>query len=187
MSAPNTLESEPRIPVTSPGLRITKSSAIIIFQFGIAAYCIILVNYWYWTSLIDTMLNGVWWDQWWLWALLPVSIFGSIFLFPILTLFITKVIVYFSKRRHPPREGVFPLDSHDYRAWEFRQHALLFAIWLGRHVPLPWIDMIFFKFTGVQIKGSSVLYDTWVDTELIKFGRDNMLSLDCVIMSHIIL
>lgn len=138
-------------------------------------------------NLIESALSGLWWEQWWLWVILPLSIFSTVFLFPLLTLLITVVIIFFSKHRHPPREGVFHLDSPEYRAWEFRQHALLFAIWLGRHVPLPWIDMAFFKLFGVQLKGNPVLYDTWVDTELIKFGRDNMLSLNAVVMSHIIL
>ncbi len=186
MSAPNAPELEPRIPVTSPGLRITKSSAIILFQFGAAAYLMILINYWYWTSLIQTASFDSWWTQWWIWVLFPLSIFGNLFMFPFLTLLITKLIVDLSKRRYPPREGVISLDSKEYKAWVFRQHALLYAIWLGRHVPLPWIDMAFFRLTGVQLGGNPVLYDTWVDTELVKFGRDNMLSLNSVIMSHMI-
>ncbi len=179
-------ETEPRIPITSPGLRITKSSAIILFQYGAVAYLTILINYWYWMSLIQSAFSGLWWEQWWIWVLLPLSVFGSLFMFPFLTLLITKLIVDLSKRRYPPREGVLRLDSKEYKAWEFRQYALLYAIWLARRVPLPWIDMAFFKLTGVKMGGNPVLYDTWVDTELIKFGRDNMLSLNSVVMTHMI-
>ena len=186
MAVSNTTDLEPRIPITSPGLRIMKSSIIILFQYGIAAYLTILINYWYWMALIQSAFSGAWWAQWWLWILLPLNIFGNLFLFPIVTLLITKLIVDWSKRKYPPREGVFGLDSKEYKAWAFRQYALLFALWLGRHIPLPWIDMVFFKLTGVQVRGNPVLYDTWVDTELIKFGRDNMLSLNSVLMSHMV-
>ncbi len=187
MSAPNTSELEPRIPITSPGLRITKSSSIILLQYGAAAYITILFSVWYWETLVQLAFSGLWWEQWWLWVLLPLSIFGDLFMFPFLTLLITKLIVDLSKHRYPPREGVFRLDSKEYKAWVFRQHALLYAIWLARHVPLPWIDMAFFKLTGVKLGGNPVLYDTWVDTELIKFGRDNMLSLNSVVMTHMII
>jgi hypothetical protein len=187
MSAPTATESEPRIPITSPGLHITRSSAIILLQYGVVAYLVILISYWYWSTLIQSAIAGLLWEQWFWWALFPLSIFGNVFLFPFLTLLFTKLIVDWSKRRYPPREGVFHLDSKEYKAWQFRQHAMLYAIWLARHVPLPWIDMAFFKLTGVQVRGNPVLYDTWVDTELIKFGRDNMLSLNCVIISHMVI
>jgi hypothetical protein len=187
MSAPTATESEPRIPITSPGLHVSRSSAIILLQYGVVAYVMILISYWYWATLLQSVLSGRGWELWWLWALFPLSIFGNVFLFPFLTLLLTKLIVGWSKRRYPPREGVIRLDSKEYKAWEFRQHAMLYAIWLARHVPLPWIDMAFFKLTGVQVRGNPVLYDTWVDTELIKFGKDNMLSLNSVLMSHMVI
>src|SRR5271157_2089247 len=180
-------ESEERVPITSPGFRVGKYSAIVLLQYGLAAYLAIGINFWYLASLITSVNSGHGWVDWWLWALLPVNIFGNVFLFPMLVLLITKVIVVGSFHRHPPREGVFPIDGPDRRAWEFRQSAMIFALWLARVDPLTWIDMAFFKLLGIKVRGNPVLYDSWMDTELIEFGRDNMLSLNAVIMSHIVL
>jgi hypothetical protein len=184
---PEMTEPEARVPITSPGLRASKYSFTVLIQYGLAFYLEILINFWYLAALVNSITSGQWWVQWWLWVLLPLSIFGNLFLFPLLVLLITKVIVLVSFHRHPPREGVFPMGSQDRRAWENRQQAMLFAHWFARAVPLPWIDMAFFKILGVKVQGNPVLYDSWVDTELVEFGRDNMLSLNAVIMSHMVL
>jgi hypothetical protein len=183
----NIAEPEERVPITSPGLRQSKSALIIFLQYGLAFYLLIIINFWYLSALLNSANSGTWWAQWWLWALLPLSIFGNFFLFPFMVLLITKVLMAWSFHRHPPREGVFPMDGPDRKSWEFRQQAMLFAHWLARAVPLPWIDMAFFKILGVKVRGNPVLYDSWVDTELVDLGRDNMLSLNAIIMSHMVL
>lgn len=181
------VESESFIPITSTGLRWNKYSAINLLQYGLACYLTIFINFWYVDVLVLALKSGQIQVFWWVWVLLPLSTLGNIFLFPLIVLLITKVIVAISFHRHPAIEGVFHMDSKDRTAWELRQHAMLFAIWLARAVPMPWIDKGFFSLLGVRVRGSPVLYDSWVDTELLKFGRDNMLSLNAVLFSHMII
>jgi len=91
---------------------------------------------------------------------------------------------------HKPREGVFlriPADK-DYRYWSLRNTIKRWPIWLAHRFPFPGIlDNICFKMFGVKTKISNSLFEGWVDTEFIDFGKDVVVGQGAIVQSATII
>ncbi|MCK4383462.1 MAG: hypothetical protein KAW66_09240, partial [Candidatus Lokiarchaeota archaeon] len=55
-----------------------------------------------------------------------------------------------------------------------------------RNSPLPWIDIIAFRWFGIRIDFSSHLNDTWCDAEFIDFGRNVLVGQGATVMSSMV-
>ena len=62
---------------------------------------------------------------------------------------------------HKPKEGIFraEIGNADFEFWCLRIELKKLALWLIRNCPLPWIDVIAFKWFGMQVDTSSHLND----------------------------
>jgi len=106
-----------------------------------------------------------------------------------ISIFTAKILLRVVNLIHKPREGVFlrhPSDK-DYRYWSLRNTIKRWPIWLAHNFPFPFLDNICFKVFGVKTKFSNSLFEGWVDTELIDFGKDVVVGQGSIIQSSVII
>ncbi|KKK43550.1 MAG: acetyltransferase, partial [Candidatus Lokiarchaeum sp. GC14_75] len=101
-----------------------------------------------------------------------------------------KILLLIVNAIHKPREGVFlriPADK-DYRYWSIRNTIKRWPIWLAHRFPFPGIlDNICFKMFGVKTKMTNSLFEGWVDTELIEFGKNVVVGQGAIVQSACII
>jgi len=120
---------------------------------------------------------------------LPALIFFMWFIFIFSCLIFSKMFLLLINLIHKPKEGVFKAEkgSTDFEFWCLRNELKKIALWLVRNWPLPWMDIIVFKWFGIKMSLSSSLYDSWCDAEFIQFGRKVLVGQGATIMSSMIL
>ncbi|MFX1239570.1 MAG: hypothetical protein ACFE8P_17855, partial [Promethearchaeota archaeon] len=59
-------------------------------------------------------------------------------------------------------------------------------IWISHKFPFPFMDNICFKMFGVKTKYSNSLFEGWVDTEFIEFGKNIVVGQGSVVQSAVI-
>jgi len=142
---------------------------------------LIPIIYWYiFTPKLKSLLASL--------ILLPASIFFMTFLFIIGCVFFSKLFLVLINLIHKPKEGIFKAEKgcKDFEFWCLRTQIKKFAIWLLNNSPLPYVDVLAFRWFGVKIDFSSHLIDAWVDIEFINFGRKVMVGQGAVVMSSMI-
>lgn len=119
---------------------------------------------------------------------LPIAIFSMLFLFILGCMFFSKLILILINLLHKPKEGVFiaQIGDKDFEFWCLRTELKKLVMWLVRNFPLPWMDVLAFRWFGVKIDFSSHLQDSWCDMEFIKFGRKVMIGQGSVVMSSMV-
>ncbi|MFX1346219.1 MAG: hypothetical protein ACFFAI_13995 [Promethearchaeota archaeon] len=105
----------------------------------------------------------------------------SCFLFSKLFLILINLI-------HKPKEGLFKAEKgdNDFEFWCLRTELKKMVFWLIRSWPIPWMDILAFKWFGIKMTLSSSLYDTWCDGEFIKLGRRDLIGQGAIIMSSMV-
>ena len=186
-----------------------------IFLMWVSLFSIQLEFWWYWTLLYEnkfvlfiTYLPGLVFVMYL--TLVGVSLIFAKILLVIVNLFHKpregvflrhpkdKDYCYWSIRHtikkwpiwlaHKPREGVFlrhPKDK-DYRYWSIRHTIKKWPIWLAHKFPFPFLDNICLKMFGIRTTYGNSLFEGWVDTEFIEFGKDIVIGQGSVILSAII-
>jgi len=104
------------------------------------------------------------------------------------SLLFAKVLLVIINAIHKPREGVFlrhPSDK-DYRYWSLRNVIKRWPFWLSHRFPFPFLDNICFKAFGVKTKFSNSLFEGWVDTEFVEFGKNIAVGQAAIIQSTLI-
>ena len=148
-----------------------------------------------WVSLFSIQL-----EFWWYWILfyenkfvlfityLPILVFVMYLTLVGVSLIFTKILLVIVNLFHKPREGVFLKHSKDkdYRYWSIRHTIKKWPIWLAHKFPFPFLDNICLKMFGVRTKYSNSLFEGWVDTEFIEFGKEVVVGQGSVILSAII-
>lgn len=164
--------------VSTSGVFKDRASIFLFFEFVISIFVLIILNMWY----IDYILSGFWF----LWLLIPLSIYGSLYLFTFSAAFIGFLFLRIVNKIHKPQEGLFERDSKDWKFWRYRYWITLFPLWCVRALPLPWMDIVIYRLFGVKLGRNVCIYDAWVDSEFISIGDHTMTSLNTVIHSHLI-
>jgi hypothetical protein len=120
---------------------------------------------------------------------LPASIFFMICLFILGCVFFSKLFLILINLLHKPKEGIFKAEkgNREFEFWQTRIQLKKISIWLLNNCPLPWMNVLAFRFFGVKVDFSSHMIDAWVDTEFISFGRKVMVGQGAVVMSSMIL
>ena len=105
-------------------------------------------------------------------------------------IFFAKVLLVIINAIHRPKEGTFlrhPADK-DFRYWSLRNTIKRWPVWLAHRFPFPGIlDNICFKAFGVKTKISNSLFEGWVDTEFIEFGKDVVVGQGSIIQGAVII
>jgi carbonic anhydrase/acetyltransferase-like protein (isoleucine patch superfamily) len=68
-----------------------------------------------------------------------------------------------------------------------RKELKKIAFWLIRNWPLPWMDILAFKWFGIKMSLSSTLWDSWTDGEFIHVGRRVIVGQGATVMSSSII
>lgn len=150
-----------------------------------------------WISLLPAIL-----EIWWYWQMLwydirPLHFYIFLPLYFIVmyittvfaAIFFAKILLTIVNVFHKPREGVFLRDpaDKDYRYWSLRNTIKKWPTWLAHKFPFPFLDNICFKVFGVKTKFSNSLFEGWVDTEYIEFGKNVVVGQGAIIQSSVII
>ena len=180
MSIPSSMRIGPLIPT------------ILIKKRYLIFYLIIV-----WFSFIPLFLElWVYWQLLWnytrpihFYTFLPLLIIPMYVTLVFSAIFIAKLFHIIVNAIHKPRTGVFlrhPSDK-DYRYWCIRNVIKRWPFWLSHRFPFPFLNNICFKVFGVKTKFSNSLFEGWVDTEFIEFGKNVVCGQGSIIQSSMII
>ena len=180
MSIPNTMRVGPLIPT------------VLIKKRYLIFYIIIV-----WFSFIPLFLElWVYWKFLWNYArpiyfytFLPLLIIPMYVTLVFSATFIAKIFHLIVNAIHKPKTGVFlrhPNDV-DYRYWCIRNVIKRWPFWLSHRFPFPFLNNICFNIFGVKTKFSNSLFEGWVDTEFIDFGKNVVIGQGSIIQSSLII
>jgi hypothetical protein len=181
--------------ISTSGVYKTPFTLIMVIQFLVGSFIIIFANLWYWNSLYFyifgepifplAILNNEL-SKWIMILLIPLNIYGNIFLFAFSIIVFSSLIYRFLNYLSPPREGVFKKDSKEWKYMHRRFWTAYFPIWLARALPIPWADIFAYRFFGTKVGKNVVLYEGYVDPLFVEIGNFTMTSLNICIFSHLI-
>jgi len=158
---------------------------------------LILYIFLIWISLLPAIL-----EIWWYWQMLwndirPLHFYVFLPLYFIVMYITTvftailfaKILLVIVNIFHKPREGVFLRDpaDKDYRYWSLRNTIKKWPTWLAHKFPFPFLDNICFKIFNVKTRFSNSLFEGWVDTEYIEFGKNVVVGQGAIIQSSVII
>ena len=177
--------------ISTSGVYKTPFSLIIIVQLFIGGLVLFVVNLWFINSLYYLLTGTEFYSfglkiEWYYWLLLPLNIYGNIFLFVFTVILFSASIFKLLNLISKPREGVFERGSKEWKYMHRRFWTVYFPIWLARALPLPWLDIIAYRFFGTRVGRSVVLYEGYIDPEFVEIGDFTMTSLNICIFSHLI-
>ena len=177
--------------ISTSGVFKTPFTLIILLQLFIGYAIAVLINIWFFNDLYflitgKSFLPFVLIGQWWEWLLLPLNIYGNIFLFAFSIIFFSAGVNKVLNRLCPPKEGVFSKGSKEWKYTHRRFWNAYFPIWLARSIPIPWSDIFVYRLFGVPIGKNVVAYEGYIDPELVEIGDFTMTSLNICIFSHLI-
>lgn len=149
-----------------------------------------------WVSILPIFLE--FWVYWrFLYHTKPVHFFiflPLIAFFSYLTMFFTalifaKLLLIIVNRVHKPREGVFLRDpsDRDYRYWSLRSTIKRWPVYIAHKFPFPFLDNLCFKIFGVKTSINNSLFEGWVDTEFIEFGKNVVVGQASTVQSSLII
>jgi hypothetical protein len=173
-------------------LRAGPFTSLVLIKKSYLIFYIILI----WISIFTIQ-----YEFWWYFNLLYATKFVHFLLFlPLVlivmyltlifvSLFIAKLFLMIVNLFHKPREGIFMRNNldKDYRYWSLRNTIKKWPIWLAHRFPLPFLDNLCFKLFGVKTPFSASLFEGWVDTEMIEFGKNVVCGQGSIIQSAVII
>jgi len=177
--------------ISTSGVYKTPFSLIILIQLFIGGFVLFIVNLWFINSLYYLLTGTEFYSfglkaEWYYWLLLPLNIYGNIFLFVFIIIFFSGGIFRILNKISPPQEGIFERGSKDWKYMHRRFWTAFFPIWLARALPLPWLDIIAYRSFGTKVGRSVVLYEGYIDPLFVEIGDFTMTSLNICIFSHLI-
>jgi acetyltransferase-like isoleucine patch superfamily enzyme len=119
---------------------------------------------------------------------LPTMILALWFVFILCCFLFSKLLLILVNLIHKPKEGIFlaEIGDTDFEFWCLRTELKKIVLWLMRNCPIPWIDVLAFRWFGINIDFSSYLYDAWCDAEFVDFGRRVVIGQGATIMSSMV-
>lgn len=163
-------------PITSSNFSQAHGRWLVVIEMLSSFVICYYINAWYYFWAIPT-------NPWFL-LLLPLNILGNIMLYALIVACVGWIILQLLRAIEPPKEGMFPIDGREFRYYCRRFMVCYYSAYLFRSLPIPWADMVAFRMFGVKVGKNVVLYDAWVDPELIEIGDFVMLSLNAALISH---
>ncbi|MFX1278119.1 MAG: hypothetical protein ACFFA3_01800 [Promethearchaeota archaeon] len=177
--------------ISTSGVYKTPFSLIVILQLYVGSSVSILVNIWFYHDLYflltgERFLSFILIGQWWEWFLLPLNLYGNLFLFTFSIILFSGSINTLLNKLNPPKEGVFGRGTKEWKYTHRRFWNAFFPIWLARAIPIPWSDIFIYRLFGVSIGKNVVAYEGYIDPEFVEIGDFTMTSLNICIFSHLI-
>ncbi len=119
---------------------------------------------------------------------LPLLIFVMYLSAIFISLIFAKFMLVIVNLIHKPREGVFLRHHSDinYRYWSLRSVIKKWPLWISHKFPFPFMDNICLKMFGVKTKFSNSLFEGFVDTEFLHFGKNILVGQSAIVQSAVI-
>ncbi|MFX1325184.1 MAG: DapH/DapD/GlmU-related protein [Promethearchaeota archaeon] len=181
MSVPNTM----RVGPFTPTILVRKRYLIFYFFLIWASIIPIILEFWIYWQLLWSYSRPVHF-----YTYLPLLLFLMYVTIVFSAIFFAKILLVIVNAVHKPREGTFLRISEDkdYRYWSLRNTIKRWPVWLAHRFPFPGIlDNICFKAFGVKTRISNSLFEGWVDTEFIEFGKDVVVGQGAIVQSAVII
>lgn len=177
--------------ISTSGVYKTPFTLIILLQLFVGGMVLVFINLWFVNQLYFLLTGNQFFSlgltaEWYYWLLLPLNLYGNIFLFAFSIILFSAGINKILNKMYPPREGVFKRGSKEWKYTHRRFWNAYFPIWLARALPIPWSDIFAYRFFGVSIGKNVVAYEGYIDPEFIEIGDFTMTSLNICIFSHLI-
>jgi len=177
--------------ISTSGVYKTPFSLIILVQLFIGGMVLVGVNLWFVNALFELLFGTPFYESgiqtaWYYWLLLPLNVYGNLFLFSFSIFLAGAAIDQLLCKLHPLQEGVFERGSRDWTYMHRRFWNAYFPLWLARALPLPWADIVVYRFFGVKMGKNVVAYEGYIDPKLVEIGDFTMTSLHICIFSHLI-
>jgi len=177
--------------ISTSGVYKTPFTLIILLQLFVGGIVLVFINLWFVNQLYFLLTGKQFFSlgltaEWYYWLLLPLNLYGNIFLFAFSIILFSAGINKILNKVYPPREGVFERGSKEWKYTHRRFWNAYFPIWLARALPIPWSDIFAYRFFGVSIGKNVVAYEGYIDPEFIEIGDFTMTSLNICIFSHLI-
>ncbi|MFW9894908.1 MAG: hypothetical protein ACFFD7_03805 [Candidatus Thorarchaeota archaeon] len=177
--------------ISTSGVYKTPFTLIILLQLFIGFTIAIFVNIWFYNDLYflitgQRFLSFVLIGQWWEWLLLPLNLYGNIYLVSFSIILFSAGINKILNKLQPPKEGLYMKGSKEWIYTHRRFWNAYFPIWLARAIPIPWSDIFVYRLFGVPIGKNVVAYEGYIDPELVEIGDFTMTSLNICVFSHLI-
>jgi len=104
------------------------------------------------------------------------------------SLFFAKILLVIVNLFHKPREGVIlrHKSDKDYKYWSLRSVIKKWPLWLAHKFPFPFMDNICLKMFGVRTKYANSLFEGFVDTEFLDFGKNIVIGQSAIVQSAVI-
>lgn len=173
--------------ISSSGVFKTPFALIMLVQLFIGSLVLVLVNLWFMNNIYFLLTGRQFYPldpkgEWYDWLLLPLNVYGNIMLFAFSIILFSALInkVFLGA----PKEGAFERGSKEWKNMHRRFWLAYFPIWLARALPLPWADIVCYRFFGVKIGKNVVAYEGYIDPCLVDIGDFTMTSLHICIFSH---
>ena len=119
---------------------------------------------------------------------MPSMLIFMWFIFILGCFLFSKLFLILINLIHKPKEGIFKAEigDTDFEFWCLRTELKKIVLWLMRNWPIPWMDILAFKWFGIKMSLTSSLYDSWCDGEFITFGRRVLIGQGSTIMSSMV-
>jgi len=150
-----------------------------------------------WISIIPVAIEyWVYWQLLWdydrplhFYIFLPLLGFVMYLTVVFTAMVFAKILLLLINSIHKPKEGVFLRDpsDKDYRYWGLRNVIKQWPFWLTHRFPFPFLDNLAFKLFGVKTKFSNSLFEGWIDTEFVEFGKNVVVGQATYIQSTMII
>jgi carbonic anhydrase/acetyltransferase-like protein (isoleucine patch superfamily) len=180
MSIPNSMRVGPFLPTILVKKRYLIFYILIVWLSAIPLF----IEFWVYYRFVWSSIRPIFF-----FIYLPLLLLPMYLTLAFSAMIWAKLILIFVNWSHSPREGVFlrhPSDK-DYRYWSLRNTIKRWPFWVCHRFPFPFLDNVCFKVFNVKTKFSNSLFEGWVDTEFISFGKDVVCGQGAIIQSSVII
>ncbi|MFX1298787.1 MAG: hypothetical protein ACFFD2_28500, partial [Promethearchaeota archaeon] len=178
--------------ISNEDLRIDFTTSSAISRVNIKFLVVYIPIFWL-SGMLDTVIFYTFTYYVQNWVLIaffsPAMVIIMWFVFILGCFFFSKLLLIIINLIHKPKEGIFKAEkgNPDFEFWCLRTELKKIVLWLMRNWPLPWIDILAFKWFGIKMSLSSTLHDSWCDSEFIRFGRRVIVGQGATIMSSMVI
>ena len=172
-------------------LKVGPNTTLVLAKKRYLLFYFILI----WVSIFTIQF-----EFWLFWAVYEIKKFIHFYLFLPLLIFVmylsaifvslifAKFFLVIVNFIHKPREGVFlrHRSDKDYRYWSLRSVIKKWPLWISHKFPFPFMNNICLKMFGVETKYSNSLFEGFVDTEFLQFGKNIVVGQSAIVQSAVI-
>lgn len=180
MSVPNTMRIGPLI----PNIVLKKRYLLLYFVIMWFSFIPLFLELWVFWRVIWNYENQIHF-----YIFLPLLIIPMYITLVFSATLTAKLFHWIVNAIHKPKTGVF-LRHHndkDYRYWCIRNVIKKWPFWLSHRFPFPFMNNLLYKMFGVKTRISNSLFEGWVDTEFIEFGKNVVVGQGAIVMSSMII